>query len=105
MRKPARAASFPNVYDDPERAAAYARLEFPGTYYLAFRDLPPIIAEHVRGRTALDFGCGAGRSTRFLKGLGFDAIGVDISASSTAPFPENRRLPRVPPWRRRGRVA
>lgn len=71
--------SFSNVYDDAERASAYASLEFPGTYYLAYRDLPAIIAEHVAGRTALDFGCGAGRSARFLKRLGFDAIGVDIS--------------------------
>jgi SAM-dependent methyltransferase len=28
---------------------------------------------------ALDYGCGAGRSTRFLKQLGFDAVGVDVS--------------------------
>lgn len=72
---------FFNVYEDPERAKAYAGLEFAGTYYLAFRDLPAIIQEHVTGRTALDFGCGAGRSTRFLKSLGFDVTGVDISAS------------------------
>jgi SAM-dependent methyltransferase len=70
-----------NVYDDPERAAAYATLEFPGTYYLVYRDLPSIINEHVSGREALDFGCGAGRSTRFLKKLGFHAIGLDISSS------------------------
>lgn len=73
--------SFSNVYDDTNRAAAYATLEFPGTYYLAYRDLPAIIAKHVTGRVALDFGCGAGRSTRFLKKLGFDAIGIDISSS------------------------
>ena len=73
--------SFTNVYDDTDRAHAYATLEFPGTYYLAYRDLPAIIAEHVSGREALDFGCGAGRSTRFLKKLGFDAIGIDISSS------------------------
>jgi SAM-dependent methyltransferase len=71
---------FSNVYDDPRRADAYAKLEFPGTYYLAYRDLPAIIAEHVRGTRAVDFGCGAGRSTRFLRALGFDAVGVDISA-------------------------
>jgi SAM-dependent methyltransferase len=35
----------------------------------------------VSGREALDFGCGAGRSTRFLKRLGFRATGIDISAS------------------------
>ncbi len=73
-----------NVYDDAHRADAYAALEFPATYYLAFRDLPAIIARHVRGRLALDFGCGAGRSTRFLKRLGFDASGVDIAAGMIA---------------------
>jgi SAM-dependent methyltransferase len=73
--------SFSNVYDDAGRAEAYATLEFPGTYYLAYRDLPTIIAKHVTGREALDFGCGAGRSTRFLKKLGFNAIGIDISSS------------------------
>jgi SAM-dependent methyltransferase len=71
---------FQNVYDDEQRAASYARLEYPGTYYLAFRDLPEIISTHVQGRKAIDFGCGAGRSTRFLQTLGFAAIGVDISA-------------------------
>jgi SAM-dependent methyltransferase len=70
---------FSNVYDDHARAEAYATLEFPGTYYLAYRDLPAIIGEHVHGRKAIDFGCGAGRSTRFLRGLGFDVVGVDIS--------------------------
>ncbi|MGB2768189.1 MAG: class I SAM-dependent methyltransferase [Candidatus Zixiibacteriota bacterium] len=70
---------FSNVYDDAQRAEAYAKLEFPGTYYLAYRDLPEIIFKHVRGRRAIDFGCGTGRSTRFLQKLGFDAIGVDIA--------------------------
>src|SRR5215468_1408143 len=70
---------FINVYDDQARSAAYARLEFPGTYYLAYRDLPAIIGEHVQGRSAIDFGCGAGRSTRFLRQLGFDVVGLDIS--------------------------
>jgi ubiquinone/menaquinone biosynthesis C-methylase UbiE len=73
--------SFSNVYDDAERAEAYAALEFPGTYYLAYRDLPAIIAQYVTGRKALDFGSGTGRSTRVLKNLGFDATGIDISSS------------------------
>ncbi|MEE8632751.1 MAG: class I SAM-dependent methyltransferase, partial [Candidatus Bathyarchaeia archaeon] len=60
---------FSNVYEDSERAEAYSKLEFPGTYYLAYRDLPKIISDHVKGREALDFGCGTGRSTRFLKRL------------------------------------
>ena len=71
--------SFSNVYEDEVRANAYAGLEFPGTYYLGFRDLPDLTARHVAGKTALDFGCGAGRSTRFLRDLGFNVIGVDIS--------------------------
>jgi ubiquinone/menaquinone biosynthesis C-methylase UbiE len=72
-------AKFSNVYDDERRADAYAKLEFPGTYYLAYRDLPAILAEHVQGTKALDFGCGTGRSTRFLSDLGFAAVGVDIA--------------------------
>jgi len=70
---------FSNIYEDARYADAYAKLEFPGTYALAFRDLPEIFATHVRGKRALDFGCGAGRSTRFLRRCGFDAVGVDIS--------------------------
>lgn len=70
---------FDNVYEDAQRAEAYAKLEFPGTYYLAYRDLPEIILKHVKGRKAIDFGCGTGRSTRFLQKLGFDAVGVDIA--------------------------
>ncbi len=70
---------FTNVYEDIRRAESYSKLEFPGTYYLAYRDIPEIIRYHVQGSRALDFGCGAGRSTRFVKALGLDAVGVDIS--------------------------
>jgi SAM-dependent methyltransferase len=73
------AADFPNVYEDTARAEAYAGLEYPGTYSLAFRDLPAILHEHVRGHDALDFGCGTGRSTRFLRDLGFHTLGIDIA--------------------------
>ncbi len=71
---------FHNVYEDAGRADAYAQLEFPGSYYLAFRDLPDVFRAHVRGTRSLDFGCGAGRSTRFLERLGFEAVGIDVSA-------------------------
>ncbi|MDP3024302.1 MAG: class I SAM-dependent methyltransferase [candidate division Zixibacteria bacterium] len=70
---------FSNTYEDAKYAEAYAKLEFHNTYYLAYRDLPEIIFEHVKGRKAIDFGCGTGRSTRFLQKLGFDVTGIDIS--------------------------
>ena len=72
-------AGFHNTYDDAHYAASYAQLEWEGTYRLIQRDLPGILREHITGRRALDFGCGTGRSTRFLRDLGFDAVGVDIS--------------------------
>ena len=79
MDKGGRSTDFTNVYEDPKRAAAYSKLELPGTYYLAFRDLPRIMTTHVNGTSALDFGCGTGRSTRFLQRLGFTTVGIDIS--------------------------
>lgn len=77
-------AEFFNVYEDQARADAYAKLKFPGTYFLAYRDLRSIFAEHLHGKNALDFGCGTGRSTRFLHELGFEVIGVDISEAMVA---------------------
>ena len=68
-----------NCYQDAKRAEAYAKLEFKNTYHLAFRDLPRILKHHALEGRALDFGCGTGRSTRFLKNLGFSSIGVDIA--------------------------
>lgn len=70
---------FVNSYQSVTFAEDYSKLDFSNTYYLAFRDLPEIYSTRVRGTTALDFGCGAGRSTRFLRDLGFATVGVDIS--------------------------
>ncbi len=75
---------FANVYEDRERAESYSKLDYPGTYYLAFRDIPEIVRRNVEPGRALDFGCGTGRSTRFLRGLGFEATGVDISEQMLA---------------------
>ncbi len=71
--------TFANCYEDRIRADAYATLEFKNTYHLAYRDIPAILAEHVSGRKGVDFGCGTGRSTRFLRQLGFEVTGVDIA--------------------------
>lgn len=71
--------NFENTYEDDRYASSYAKLEFPGTYYLAYRDIPALITRDVRGDRALDVGCGTGRSTRFLRRLGFSVTGVDIA--------------------------
>ena len=44
--------TFRNVYEDEVRAEAYSRLEFPGTYFLAFRDLPDIVCQRHVDRPA-----------------------------------------------------
>lgn len=95
---------FSNAYEDARRAAAYDQLGFPGTYSLAYRDIPRLIREHVRGRRAVDFGCGTGRSTRFLGELGFDAVGIDVAAEMVAqarkrdPRGDYRVVPRGGPF-------
>ncbi len=71
--------AFVNVYEDSARAEAYSKLDCGNTYYLAYRDLPEIAGKYVQGRAALDFGCGTGRSSRFLRRLGFEVTGIDIS--------------------------
>ena len=75
---------FKNSWGNKVRADSYSKLEFPNTYYLAYRDLPQIIAHHIEGNNAIDFGCGTGRSSRFLKDLGFNTIGIDISSDMLA---------------------
>jgi SAM-dependent methyltransferase len=76
--------AFTNCYEDSTRADAYAKLEFANTYYLAYRDIPAIVREHVTGTRAFDFGCGTGRSTRYVRQLGFDTVGADIAPKMIA---------------------
>ena len=91
--------TFANCYEDGARAAAYATLEFKNTYHLAYRDIPAILGAHVLCRKSMDFGCGTGRSTRFLRQLGFEVTGVDIAedmirkARELDPSGDYRQIP------------
>ena len=68
------------THDYEKQAGEYAALEMQDTQFLAFRDIPMLIQEYAGPiASVLDYGCGAGRSTRFLKRLGFNAVGVDVS--------------------------
>lgn len=75
---------FHNTYEDTTRASAYDELGLGGTYHLVFRDLPILLQQHIKGDRAVDFGCGTGRTARFLGGLGFQPIGLDISTEMVA---------------------
>jgi SAM-dependent methyltransferase len=64
-------------------AADYALRDVSGTDALAFRLLADRIAPLDVG-AALDLGCGAGRSTRFLSALAVPVVGVDQSETMVA---------------------
>ncbi len=65
------------IYDPKQIASTYSN-SIVGTGYLAYRDLDGLIDKHVIGHSALDYGCGRGRSSRFLSELGFKVDAVDI---------------------------
>lgn len=72
-------------YYDAE-ASKYSKisLEGEGTLYLSFRDLRMLMENHFRSGfsrvKAIDYGCGAGRSTRYLKSIHVGQVdGFDIS--------------------------
>ncbi|MDD3516801.1 MAG: class I SAM-dependent methyltransferase [Chromatiales bacterium] len=76
--------------DDYHHLARYYALRgITGTDALAFCAVSERIATSGLMGTALDLGCGSGRSTRFLKALSLDAVGVDVSEAMVA---EARRL-------------
>lgn len=64
---------------DANIASIYARHSLKATGYLAFKYVPRFIRKYVKGNKALDYGCGSGRSTRFLHDLNLDIMGVDIN--------------------------
>lgn len=69
------------THDYSKYAADYAKLGMTGTYYLGFRDIPFVLEEYAKDKNKiLDYGCGTGRSLRFIRDLGYtDIVGVDIS--------------------------
>lgn len=77
------------THDYDRQAGDYAKRTLQSSDYVVFRELPSLLARwNIAGQT-LDIGCGAGRSTRFLRDLGLPATGVDHSPSMLA---EARRL-------------
>ena len=80
-----------NVYDH-EAAVRYGSFGLIGTTYEpGFREIQRIVLRLSDPINVLDFGCGAGRSTRFLKSLmpSAEVIGIDIS---DAMVNESRRI-------------
>jgi ubiquinone/menaquinone biosynthesis C-methylase UbiE len=74
-------------YEDYSKLARlYAQNQATGTDYLAFRDIPALVSIYLpKGIKlfVLEFGCGAGLSTRFIKKVlpdNSNVIGVDISS-------------------------
>lgn len=63
-----------------ETALKYSNFEIQGTSWLSFRDVPQFVKCYTKGKKTLDLGCGAGRSTRFLRNIGLDVYSVDISS-------------------------
>lgn len=74
------------MLDSPKRLNSSSQIAIAitnapkGTGFLAFRDLPKILQDNVKGTEVLDVGCGSGRSTKFLKALGYNVIGIDNSS-------------------------
>jgi ubiquinone/menaquinone biosynthesis C-methylase UbiE len=74
---PSHDEEYPN--NTPENAQKYLLSSFENTYYLGYRDIPALLKKYAKGKKAIDYGCGTGRSTRFLASLGFETLGVDFS--------------------------
>ncbi len=75
--------------DYKNNACHYAQRPIGGTDLLAFYGLQQRITILELSGAALDVGCGSGRSTRFLKSLGFTIVGLDVD---TTMIREARRL-------------
>jgi len=80
------ANSMTNTEYHEKEASKYSKISLhgDGTIFLSFRDLEFLIRNSssipFQSLKAVDYGCGAGRSTRYLKSLGIDQVdGFDIS--------------------------
>lgn len=82
---PAEASNNPTIYQSHKEKSAniaenYNKSTQSLARYLAYRDIPSLIKKYALGKSALDYGSGAGFSTRFLLDQGFETTGVDISS-------------------------
>lgn len=78
-------------------AVRYALRGIVGTDALAFRAVADSLDLGSVGGPALDLGCGSGRSTRFLRGLGLEVVGFDASCAMLVEgrLGESDQTPRV----------
>lgn len=68
-----------HLNDYQQKANTYAKHEIEGTVKLAYQEFGRLFDTYVEGKNALDYGSGTGRSTRYLKKVGFFPEGVDIN--------------------------
>lgn len=81
--------------DYKDFAHLYSTIEYSGTGYLVYRDLPSIFSKYVKDNIkykAIDFGCGTADSTNILTTLDFDTLGVDINCSMLNIAKEKNKL-------------
>ncbi len=64
-----------------DQAHSYLQTHQAPHRYLAYKDIPALIHQFVKGKQALDYGAGTGASASFLHELGLNVTGVDISYS------------------------
>jgi ubiquinone/menaquinone biosynthesis C-methylase UbiE len=73
-------------------ASAYASKTPPNSLKnLGFKHLAELFRKYNVAGQALDFGCGVGYSTNFLKSIGFNSVGVDINPKMIELAKENDR--------------
>ena len=61
---------------EPLTPESYGRIVIDGTWRYGFNEVAEMLGP-LHGKRALDYGCGTGRSTRFLSELGADVVGTD----------------------------